>query len=78
MISTINISLPKQLKLLAEKEIKKGYYASFSDLVRSSLRKTLMESELDQLLEETKKEYKNGKAVVLKIDKDVEKFVKSL
>jgi len=78
MISTINISLPKQLKLLAEKEIKKGYYASFSDLVRSSLRKTLMESELDQILEVTKNNYKKGKAIVLKTDKDVDNYFESL
>ncbi len=78
MISTINISLPKQLKALAEKEIKKGYYASFSDLVRSSLRKTLMESELNQLLEETKAERKVGRGYVLKNKKDIDNYFKSL
>lgn len=78
MISTINISLPKGLKDLAEKEIKKGYYVSFSDLVRSSLRKTLMESELDQLLEEAKKEKKEGKGIVLKTKKDIDNYFESL
>jgi Arc/MetJ-type ribon-helix-helix transcriptional regulator len=78
MISTINISLPKELKILAEKEIKKGFYASFSDLVRSSLRKTLLESELDALLQEAKKEKRQGKGVVLKTDEDIDNYFKTL
>lgn len=63
---------------MAEKEIEKGYYASFSDLVRSSLRKTLMESELDQLLSEAKAERKAGKGFVLKNKKDIDNYFKSL
>jgi len=77
-MDTINISLPKMLKTLAEEEIKKGYYASFSDLVRSSLRKTLLESEYDDLLKETKKEYKAGKGIVLKTKKDIDNYFESL
>lgn len=40
-MSTINISLPDKLKKEADKLIKAGYYSSFSDLVRTALRKLL-------------------------------------
>ncbi|MBF0208617.1 MAG: hypothetical protein HQK53_17230 [Oligoflexia bacterium] len=78
MISTINISLPSKLKALADREIKKGYYVSFSDLVRSSLRKTLRVSELDILLEESKKEKREGKGITLRNKKDVDNYFKSI
>ena len=41
IMKTINISLPGQLKIEAEELVEKGYYASFSDMVRTALRKLL-------------------------------------
>jgi Arc/MetJ-type ribon-helix-helix transcriptional regulator len=40
-MSTINISLPQKLKEQAEVLIGNGYYASFSDLVRTALREAI-------------------------------------
>lgn len=41
-MATINVSLPDKLKSQADKLVKDGYYASFSDLVRSALRGQLV------------------------------------
>lgn len=41
MNTTINISLPNQLKAQADKLVKYGFYASFSDLVRTALRREI-------------------------------------
>jgi predicted nucleotidyltransferase len=40
-MTTINISLPDKLKNFADQQINGGYYASFSDLVRTALRQLL-------------------------------------
>ena len=40
-MTTVNISLPEKLKADADSLIAAGYYASFSDLVRDSLRKVV-------------------------------------
>ena len=40
-MKTINISLPDKLKTQADNLIRAGYYASFSDLVRTALRETI-------------------------------------
>lgn len=40
-MKTINISLPDKLKTQADNLIKAGYYASFSDLVRTAIRETM-------------------------------------
>jgi len=41
-MKTINISLPDKLKTQADNLIRAGYYASFSDLVRTALRSVLI------------------------------------
>ncbi|MFA6519056.1 MAG: ribbon-helix-helix domain-containing protein [Candidatus Shapirobacteria bacterium] len=41
MNTTINISLPSQLKAQADELVKHGFYASFSDLVRTALRREI-------------------------------------
>ena len=41
MNQTINISLPKTLSNLAKQQVKKGYYSSFSEVVRDALRQFL-------------------------------------
>lgn len=77
-MSTINISLPDKLRVQANKLVEEGYYASFSDLTRTAVRRLVGENELDLLFEETKKDYKKGKAVVLKNQEDVDEFFEKL
>lgn len=78
MNSTINISLPTQLKLQADEAVNNGHYASFSDLMRTALRKILNESAYDKLLDEAKKEYKSGKSIVLSNPQDIDNYIDTL
>lgn len=75
---TINISLPDKLKEEGESLISAGFYASFSDLVRDSVRNTIEKKQLDHLYEQAKKELNAGKAIVLKNGKDIDNFMKSI
>ena len=75
---TINISLPEKLKEEAQILIKKGLYASFSDLVRDSLRQAISKNQYDLWAEEAKKDLKTGKAKVLKSPKAIEDYMNSL
>lgn len=77
-MATINISLPTQLKDDAEALVDQGFYVSFSDLVRDSIRKLLTEAKYDYIYDQTKKELKGGKAIVLKNGKDIDNYFKSL
>jgi Arc/MetJ-type ribon-helix-helix transcriptional regulator len=74
-MTTINISLPDKLKDAADALIKDGYYASFSDLVRTSLRQILLERRLDRLAKQAKEDYKNGKGTLIRTNKDLKKFM---
>ncbi len=40
MNQTINISLPKKLAQLAQKQVEAGYYTSVSEVIRDALRNT--------------------------------------
>lgn len=75
---TINISLPAKLKSRAEELINKGYFASFSDLVRDSLRKAIELNKYDLWADEAKRELQSGKAKVLKSAKDIDGYMKDL
>lgn len=77
-MTTINISLPDKLKTEAEALVKKGFYASFSDVVRDSLRKMIATYKYDRLLAEAKEDLKNGKATVLKNKEDIDNYFKKL
>lgn len=70
-MKTINISLPAQLKTQAETLISQGYFASFSDIVRTSLREMIQKKTYDLYLREAKQELKNGKASVIENKEDV-------
>lgn len=48
-MSTINVSLPENLKKQAENLVDSGYYSSFSDVVRTALRGLVANSEYDLL-----------------------------
>jgi len=78
---TINISLPKNLADLAKKEVKKGYYSSLSELVRTALRKALMESKVptfkmskkaEKIALQALRDYKAGKAIEIDSFKELE------
>ena len=71
-MATINISLPAKLKSQAETLIKGGYYISFSDLVRDSLRWMIERNKFDLWTNEAKKDLEKGEAVVLGSKKDVD------
>lgn len=78
MINTINISLPTQLKSASEKLVKEGQYASFSDLVRTALRKIIEETNYDYLAKQAKREFIQGKTKNLKNIKDIDNYINSL
>lgn len=77
-MTTINISLPDKLKDQAQELVKVGFYASFSDLVRDSLRQLVKRNRYDLLAEEAKEDLKKGRATVLKNKKEIEKYMKSI
>ena len=73
-MTTINISLPDVLKKEADAAIADGHYASFSDLARTALRQILRDHKLDRMVMEAKAEYKAGKGIILKTNKDIDNF----
>lgn len=73
-MTTINISLPEQLKKEADNLVGAGYYVSFSDLVRDSLRRVIY----DEWYQEAKKDEKEGQTVVLKSKKDIDNYFKKI
>ena len=75
MINTINISLPSQLKIDSEKLIQQGQYVSFSDLVRTAIRKLLEETNYDQLAKQAKKEYLQNKSISIKKSTDIDQYL---
>jgi len=75
---TINISLPVKLKSQAETLVKGGYYVSFSDLVRDSLRRLVKEGQYGLWADEAKQDLKKGKAVVLKSGKEVDGYLRKI
>lgn len=77
-MATVNISLPEKLKEQAETLVKGGFYASFSDLVRDSLRQIVSKNKYDIWAEEAEEDLKTGKAIVLKSKKDIRKYFDSL
>lgn len=69
MSYTVNISLPKQLADLANRQVKNGYYGSLSEVIRDALRRLLgsdiptipMNKRQIQRVDQAWKEYKLGK-----------------
>ena len=78
MINTINISLPSELKKEADSLVSNGHFVSFSDLVRTALRKLVAESKYDLWAKEAKREYEQGETKALNSKKDIKDFVYSL
>jgi len=67
MRSIINISLPKEMVKVVEKEVKKGRFASTSEYIRYLIRR----DELAKLLEKSRREIMSGKGKVLHSLKDL-------
>ena len=77
-MNTVNISLPVKLRKQAQELVDKGYYASFSDLVRDSLRQVITKSKYDLLADGAERDMKAGKGVLIKNEKDLEEFFEKL
>lgn len=77
-MKTVNISLPEKLKGAADQLVNEGFYASFSDLVRHSLRQTINGQTYDQWAAEAKTEFELGKSPILESDDEIERFVDAL
>jgi len=76
-MTTINISLPDKLKEQAEILVEGGFYASFSDLIRDSLRHTLIRNKYDLWTEEAKEDVKKGKAKTLSSKSGIDEYFNS-
>ena len=70
--------MPDKLKIEAESLVKKGFYSSFSDVVRDSLRRLVAGNKYDRWLAEAKDDFKKGRATVLRNDEDVDKYMNSI
>lgn len=78
MTTTINVSIPVQLKNQAQQLVDEGYFASFSDIVRTALRSVVSSSKYDQWAKEARDEHAKGKTTVLKTTDEVESYFSSL
>ena len=78
MNSTINISLPAQLKLQADQAINDGHFASFSDLVRTGIRKLLNNERYEQMWQEAKTDHVNNNTKVLQTKEDINQYFKEI
>lgn len=76
-MTTINISLPKNLKAKAQALVDEGFYSSFSDLVRDSLRNTIFKDKYERWADEAKRDLESGRGSLLKSKEDIDDFFKS-
>jgi len=67
-----------KLKADAEVLIKKGFYVSFSDLVRHSIRELVSINRYDRWAAEAKEDLKKGRAVVLRNEKEIDEYMNSI
>ena len=77
-MTTINISLPEQLKKEADTLVGAGYYASFSDLIRDSLRSLITRIKYDLMIKEAKIDEKTGRAKILRSTNDIDNYFNSI
>jgi len=74
-MNRVTVSLPNKLKEQTNQLIKMGYFASFSDAVRAALRKMTERNKYEILAEEAKRELKSGRAIILKDQQDIDKYL---
>lgn len=77
-MNTINISLPLQLKKDAQKLVDRGLYASFSDLVRDSLRHVIAKDKYDRMAQEAMQAKRKGGGVSFEDKRELAKYFESL
>ena len=81
-MTTVNISLPVQLKSQADFLVDSGHYTSFSDLVRSALRQFFSSqvdtTDYDALLQEALADEAAGRVTTLNSPKEVVAHFKQL
>lgn len=77
-MTTINISLPEKLKEQAQTLVERGFYASFSDLVRDSIRELIAENRYNFWFKEAREDLKSGRARQLRNKKEIDEYIKSL
>lgn len=70
MRAILNISVPKKLKEQIELEVKLGGYATKSEFLRDVIR-TWQEQKILRDVEQSRKEFREGKGKVLKSLKDL-------
>ena len=71
MRTIVNISLPKELNNVVEREIKRGKFASKSEFFRDLLRFWMEEENLLKELGESRRELKAGRGKALRSLKDL-------
>ena len=76
-MNRVTVSLPSKLKEETNKLIDRGFYASFSDAVRTALRGIIEKNKYDSWADEAKKEYETGTAYVMKDSNDVDEYMKN-
>ena len=77
-MATINVSISTKIKEEGQKLVDSGYFSSFSDLIRTSLRNTIEKSQYDVWADEAKDDLKNGRAYILNDKEDIKKLIKSV
>lgn len=76
--TTVNISLPTNLKKEVDALVARGDYASFSDFVRSTLRQGIRDMRYNELYEQAKLDVAMGKTKELKGPEDIDSFINGL
>lgn len=78
-MTTVNISLPVQLKSQADFLIDAGHYTSFSDLVRSALRQLFSShvdtTDYDTMLKEALADQAAGRTVTLSTPEEIDEYL---
>ena len=77
-MSTVNISLPTQLRFQADLLVEKGHFSSFSDLVRTAVRNLIHDSQYDLWTKEAKLDLKKKKAKILTGEQDITKYLEGV
>jgi len=77
-MTTINVSIPEKLKDQAQSLVDEGFFVSFSDLVRHSLRQIVSKNKYDMWADEAEEDMKKGKGILLRNKKEIKKYFDSL
>jgi Arc/MetJ-type ribon-helix-helix transcriptional regulator len=75
VMNRVTISIPDKLKEQTSQLIERGFYASFSDAVRSALRNIIEKNKYDLWADEAKKEFEEGRAYVLNDKEDIDEYM---